>query len=155
MATEAIFLKDLKDLLGFLKRLAEVERGIVQILFHSFVKYFFTLLSDTFSDLFHATGRCSLLYTTMYLYCISDSNGHCKFGFSVDPYRRLRSLQTGHSSQLTVIHSVAVKDHTRIRALEQQLHREIGLHRRVRGEWFAISDSQACALLTWFEIRYC
>lgn len=90
----------------------------------------------------------------MFLYCISDGVAHCKFGYSVDPHRRLRSLQTGQSSQLTLVHTIAV-DTLRVRELERILHSEIGLHRRVRGEWFAISQSDARALLSWFEIRYC
>ena len=39
----------------------------------------------------------------MYLYCISDGV-LCKFGYSVDPQRRLKSLQTGSSSQLSLVH---------------------------------------------------
>jgi T5orf172 domain. len=89
----------------------------------------------------------------MFLYCISNGCGHCKFGYSVDPHRRLRSLQTGQSNQLTLLYSIAV-DPLRVRELERILHSEIGLHRRVRGEWFAISAAAAGELLSWFEIHY-
>lgn len=90
----------------------------------------------------------------MYLYCISDGKGRCKFGYSVDPLGRLRSLQTGNSSVLELVHSISV-DCLCIRDLERELHREIGLHRKLKGEWFLIDSVTAKNLLLWFEIRYC
>lgn len=90
----------------------------------------------------------------LYLYCISNSRGGCKFGYSRDPLARVRSLQTGSSSQLELVHSIPV-DPQRVRELERLLHREIGLHRRVKGEWFTIDSHSAKKLLLWFEIRYC
>jgi len=89
----------------------------------------------------------------MYLYCITNGD-HCKFGFSQDPHSRLRSLQTGSSGALQLVESVAVPAHS-VRELEKLLHREIGLHRRLKGEWFSIDSSQARLLMQWFAIRYC
>ena len=89
----------------------------------------------------------------MYLYCIS-SGDLCKFGFSGEPLKRLRALQTGSGTALKLVHSVRVEDAGLIREYERVLHREIGLHRRVRGEWFAIDPLTARDLLTWFEIHY-
>lgn len=89
----------------------------------------------------------------MYLYCIS-SGDLCKFGFSGEPLKRLRALQTGSGSQLHLVHSVLVEEDHLIREYERVLHREIGLHRRVRGEWFDIDEDTARDLLTWFEIHY-
>lgn len=89
----------------------------------------------------------------MYLYCIS-SGDLCKFGFSGEPLKRLRALQTGSGTQLTLVHSVLVEDSSLIREYERVLHTEIGLHRRVRGEWFNIDAATARDLLTWFEIHY-
>ena len=90
----------------------------------------------------------------LYLYCISDCAGRCKFGYSVDPLGRLRSLQTGNSAALSLVHSIQV-DPLRVRELESLLHREIGSHRRLKGEWFSIDSVTAKNLLLWFEIRYC
>ena len=87
----------------------------------------------------------------MYLYCISDGV-LCKFGYSVDPQRRLRSLQTGSSSQLELVHSIVVLE-DQGRLLEQQFHREYA-HRRVRGEWFRCTVEEAVVWMTWFEIHY-
>jgi hypothetical protein len=89
----------------------------------------------------------------MYLYCIADDSGYCKFGYSRDPSGRVRALQTGHPSELYLLHSIAVES-SRVRELESLLHEEIGLHRRVRGEWFAIDSRLAVELLEWFRIRY-
>ena len=87
----------------------------------------------------------------MYLYCISDGV-LCKFGYSVDPQRRLRSLQTGSSSQLQLVHCILVEE-DQGRVLERTFHREYA-YRRVRGEWFRCSEQEAVAWLTWFEIHY-
>ena len=89
----------------------------------------------------------------MFLYCISDSVNRCKFGYSIDPHARLRSLQTGNSGALSLVHSVSV-DPLRIREYERILHREIGSHRRLKGEWFSIDSVIAKDLLLWFEIHY-
>ena len=87
----------------------------------------------------------------MYLYCISDGE-LCKFGYSTDPQRRLRSLQTGSSSQLELVHSILVEaDQGRV--LERTFHREYA-HRRVRGEWFRCTCVEGRDWLTWFEIHY-
>ena len=87
----------------------------------------------------------------MYLYCISDGS-LCKFGYSVDPLRRLKSLQTGSSSQLQLVHCILVEE-DQGRVLERTFHREYA-YRRVRGEWFRCSEQEAVAWLTWFEIHY-
>jgi hypothetical protein len=89
----------------------------------------------------------------MYLYCISNDQNRCKFGFSREPSRRLRALQTGSADPLFLLETVAVPEH-RVRELERVLHAEIGQYRRLHGEWFDISGEQGCALLTWFAIHY-
>ena len=89
----------------------------------------------------------------MFLYCIANESGYCKFGFSREPSRRLRALQTGSGETLRLIETLAVEA-DRVRELERLLHTEIGLHRRVRGEWFSISGEEGAQLMAWFEIRY-
>mgnify|MGYP000011509916 CR=1 FL=1 len=87
----------------------------------------------------------------MYLYCIS--NGElCKFGFSAEPLKRLQALQTGSSTVLTLVHTIAV-DCEHVRVLERTLHREFA-NLRVRGEWFRCSAKEGVDYLTWFEIHY-
>jgi hypothetical protein len=88
----------------------------------------------------------------MYLYCISDGS-LCKFGYSVDPTRRLKSLQTGSSSQLSLVHSVLIEGDLCVKQLERTFHREYA-HRRARGEWFRCTCEEGRSWLTWFEIHY-
>lgn len=88
----------------------------------------------------------------MFLYCIANSQGLCKFGFSGDPHRRLRALQTGSSDTLVLLETVAVDDQS-VRSLERLLHQEFG-HLRVRGEWFDCTPEQGVNYLRWFAIHY-
>jgi len=75
-----------------------------------------------------------------------------KFGFSKDPHRRVRSLQTGSSEELVLLESIAVPE-DRVREYERLLHSEFA-HLRTRGEWFRISGEDGVAYLTWFQIHY-
>ena len=88
----------------------------------------------------------------MFLYCIADNNGSVKFGFSKDPERRVRSLQTGCAEELVLLESISVPEHS-VREYERLLHAEFA-HLRSRGEWFSISPEDAVSYLTWFEIHY-
>ena len=92
---------------------------------------------------------CAIYY--MYLYCISDGE-LCKFGYSKDPHRRLKSLQTGSSSQLELVHSILVEESC-VKLLERTFHKEYS-NLRIRGEWFRCTGSEGVSMLTWFEIHY-
>jgi len=88
----------------------------------------------------------------MFLYCIADNNGSVKFGFSKDPNRRVRALQTGSADELVLLESIGVPEDS-VREYERLLHSEFA-HLRCRGEWFTISPEDAVAYLTWFSIHY-
>ena len=88
----------------------------------------------------------------MYLYCIANAAGSVKFGFSKDPDRRVRALQTGSADELVLLETVSVPE-GRVREFERQLHAEFA-HCRSRGEWFNINPEDAVSYLTWFEIHY-
>lgn len=88
----------------------------------------------------------------MYLYCISDGQGFCKFGYSEDPHRRLIELQTGNANSLHLVEVLSV-DNLSIRDYERNFHREFQ-HRRVKGEWFRCSSSEGRNFLIWYGIRY-
>lgn len=87
-----------------------------------------------------------------FLYCISDNTGHCKFGYSNDPHKRLKQLQTGNIHTLTLLHTIPVPKQ-QVKILESKLHKEIN-YKKIKGEWFNIDNDQAINLLTWFEIHY-
>lgn len=88
----------------------------------------------------------------MYLYCIANSTGSVKFGFSKDPDRRVRALQTGSSDELVLLETIPVPE-DQVRQYERLLHAEFA-HCRSRGEWFNINPEDAVSYLTWFEIHY-
>ena len=89
---------------------------------------------------------------TMFLYCIANSSGSVKFGFSKDPEKRLGSLQTGSEEELVLLETVRVPE-DRVREYERILHKEFA-HLRVRGEWFRIQAEDGVAFLQWFQIHY-
>ena len=89
----------------------------------------------------------------MFLYCIATDQGSCKFGFSREPQRRLRALQTGSADPLFLIDTVRVVEGSE-RQMECLLHSEIGNHRRIHGEWYSLSAEEGATVLAWFRIHY-
>ena len=89
---------------------------------------------------------------SLFLYCIANNQGLCKFGFSREPSRRLRALQTGSADQLHLVESVVVPE-DRVREYERILHKEFA-HLRVRGEWFNCDAARGASYLQWFAIHY-
>lgn len=73
------------------------------------------------------------------VYLIYNSSGHVKIGVSLNPHKRLRTLQCGSSDALQLLLTIPGT-----RTLERRLHRRFH-QRRVTGEWFALTpdDYQA------------
>ncbi len=88
----------------------------------------------------------------MYIYCISDGIELCKFGFSNNPDKRLKALQTGNPNKLKIIEKILVEE-DKVRNLEKQLHKDYA-HKRVNGEWFRVTPEEGKDILGWFEIHY-
>jgi len=66
-----------------------------------------------------------------YVYFIQGlCGGAIKIGFSVDPVKRLRALQTGYPDTLTILFMVPGNEST-----ERQVHKEFEAS-RLKGEWF-------------------
>lgn len=89
-----------------------------------------------------------------YIYVIGPENeqGQMKIGFSKDPKKRLSSLQTGNTEKLKLYYYEEVMD-KRVRLVEKAIHKEIG-HKRIKGEWFDLSSSDAIlevkfGIITW------
>ena len=79
-----------------------------------------------------------------YLYVIAATpEGPCKIGFSANPEKRVRQLQTGHAHLLTLQYKQVVPTNE-ARRIERQIHQTIG-YRRSRGEWFNVDVSEAIA----------
>ena len=88
----------------------------------------------------------------MFVYAIASSENTVKIGYSVDPDRRLRQLQTGHERRLVLIHTEKV-DTDRAPILERLIH-NANRHLRMSGEWFALTHQQAIAEIQFAVIRY-
>lgn len=58
--------------------------------------------------------------------------GPVKVGWARDPERRLKTLQTGHPEQLSLLAVIPGTRH-----LEAEIHRKLGRNANRGGEWFA------------------
>jgi hypothetical protein len=93
-----------------------------------------------------------LVNTEVEIYVIASGPCAVKIGYSADPKRRLRQLQTGHEEKLQLIHTEQVEpDQAPI--LEKLIHRANN-HRRRRGEWFNLTHEEAIAELQHAIIYY-
>lgn len=68
------------------------------------------------------------------VYFIQDGHGRLKIGYSNDPAERLRSLQTAHGAELTLLGSIPGTI-----ATERELHKRFA-DLRLTGEWFRAGD---------------
>ena len=88
----------------------------------------------------------------LYIICEGKDATSVKIGFSVDPDKRVRQLQTGHASPLVVFYREEVEA-GQIRALEKIVHRLLS-HRRQKGEWFSLNPSDAVLEIKHAVMRY-
>lgn len=87
-----------------------------------------------------------------YIYIIGGTEKPYKIGFSKEPHKRLKSLQTGYPEKLT-LHYIKEIDETQVRQLEKHIHRAIA-YKRTKGEWFNISLDDAISEINFAVIRY-
>lgn len=78
------------------------------------------------------------------VYLIQSDAGHCKIGSSQSVSARLKQLQCANAGQLSVIHQFEAADALRE---ERRLHAAFA-HRRIRNEWFALTDSDIAWIRT-------
>jgi predicted GIY-YIG superfamily endonuclease len=88
----------------------------------------------------------------MYIYVIGNKENRQKIGFAKDPYRRLKTLQTGNPDKLYLHHYVEIPDE-KTRIMESKIHSEIS-YKRITGEWFDISAEDAKLVLDHAVIRW-
>lgn len=89
---------------------------------------------------------------TTYIYVIESDNGSVKIGFSKNPEKRVKSLQTGHDTKLKVVYKHEVPC-DRARMVESYIHRENN-YRRMKGEWFNMSVDDAIAEIKIVMMKY-
>lgn len=88
----------------------------------------------------------------MFIYVIGNSENRQKIGFTKNPQRRLKTLQTGNPDKLYLHHCVEIPDE-KTRVMEKKIHSEIG-YKRITGEWFNISAEDAKLVLDHAVIRW-
>lgn len=72
-----------------------------------------------------------------YIYLISDKKTYYyKIGVSKNPETRLKQLQTGNQSKLTLNKKVLCENYNEV---EQSLHNKYSMF-RINGEWFELTD---------------
>ena len=90
-----------------------------------------------------------------YIYVIceqTDSNTALKIGFSGEPEKRLKQLQTAQSNALVLYHQEEVVPEN-VRALERIIHKTLK-HHKARGEWFHLKPDEAVAEIKHAIMRY-
>jgi hypothetical protein len=88
-----------------------------------------------------------------FVYVIAaGAEGPVKVGFSADPDRRLRQLQTGHPERLEIFHRQGF-DAALAPLMEKLVHKLMAPKRR-QGEWFAYTVEDAIAGVEFSLIRY-
>jgi hypothetical protein len=69
-----------------------------------------------------------------------------KVGITKDPASRVQSLQTASSTEIGLVHAIAVPDRSYARYFEDCFHQTQKEH-RTRGEWFNLTPHRALLLL--------
>lgn len=71
-----------------------------------------------------------------------SKKSHVKVGYSKDPVKRLKQLQTGHPTKLGLDGWVTVESEEEARTMEHQIHKFF-VHLQKSGEWFEYAGSMS------------
>jgi predicted GIY-YIG superfamily endonuclease len=88
----------------------------------------------------------------MFVYVIASGPNTVKIGYSSDPQRRLKELQTGHERKLTLVHKETVTE-SEAPYIEKIVH-VANRHKCLHGEWFNLTHEQAIHEIQFAIIRY-
>lgn len=77
------------------------------------------------------------------VYAISDGLNAVKIGVAAEPLKRLAELQTAHARALRLIATFETEE---AMGVERRAHAILGA-KRLRGEWFAVTDDEATAAI--------
>lgn len=94
-----------------------------------------------------------------YIYIIINDLGYVKIGVSKNPNQRLKQLQTGNQSKLSLLFTEEFEcDRKHLLDIENYIHKNCSyLCKRVKGEWFNIEQDNIedlCRFVTYCRIRY-
>ena len=70
------------------------------------------------------------------VYVMQDADSRIKVGISVDPEKRLKTIQTGQGRKVSLIREYPYPDERSAFAVESSLHRRLSRF-RMMGEWFS------------------
>lgn len=87
-----------------------------------------------------------------YIYVIGDNASPYKIGFTKNPDKRLKSLQTGNPRKLSMLYKEEINENE-IKYIEKQIHKELK-RKQVSGEWFNISLEDAISEIKYARIKY-
>lgn len=87
-----------------------------------------------------------------YIYIISSTNGRIKIGYSKNPLKRLKSLQTGNDCKLTLEYMQEVSLN-KVKLIEQKVHNSMRYLRK-SGEWFEMDLETAKAEIIIAAMHY-
>lgn len=86
------------------------------------------------------------------IYVIGPEAGPFKIGYSASPTARLSSLQTGTTEYLR-LHYQQECETEKAKVIEKLIHRQLA-HKRIRGEWFAVTLDEAISEVQFAFIRW-
>lgn len=85
-----------------------------------------------------------------YIYIITNGT-YFKIGFSKNPERRVKQLQTGNSDKLSLLYSVKI-DIAPIKVIETIVHRQFP--HKISGEWYSGNFEEIKQTIDYIKIRY-
>lgn len=83
---------------------------------------------------------------------IGDTASPYKIGFTKDPDKRLKTLQTGNPKKLQIHYKEMISENE-VKYIERQIHNELK-RKQVSGEWFNISLDDAISEVKYAVMRY-
>ena len=83
---------------------------------------------------------------------IGDTASPYKIGFTKDPDKRLKTLQTGNPKKLQIHYKEMISENE-VKYIEKQIHAELK-RKQVSGEWFNISLDDAISEVKYAVMRY-
>lgn len=87
-----------------------------------------------------------------WIYVIGDTASPYKIGFTKDPDKRLKTLQTGNPKKLQIHYKEQINENE-VKYIEKQIHNELK-RKQVSGEWFNISLDDAISEVKYAVMRY-
>ena len=83
---------------------------------------------------------------------IGDTVSPYKIGFTKDPDKRLKTLQTGNPKKLQIHYKENISENE-VKYIEGHIHKELK-RKQVSGEWFDVSLDDAISEVKYAVMRY-